>query len=373
MKRSLIWFAILVSPILAWCAFTDSGRASWHSLISPAMRTTGSAVINVESSPKDDDRSMPGQVVLIPAQPAPTEPSLRVQMSGNRESARDKWALGLVIIDLQGRRSGIDTLKESVYQEIPNSRAERIANRGNNGNGSEAIVVTIQPAVSTAYSLEIAGKQAGEFRLAVGGVSPALKSITEIVNGRVPADTSVHYQVDLTKIRSLPFPGNRNMTARVADPAEAFVSQPEERVRRSSDPAVLAAAAAVTKDPCGYFRQALKAVPHEKLTRIDGDIHSLWDGKKVSGCEVMFVTNDALRSGRDVPDFTATEGTKLYRLGWRTNNSLAADGPGSGIFGIENESVLCLVSHDQPAELDEKTGKITQSETLTLTIQCRQK
>jgi hypothetical protein len=366
MKRTLIWLAILVAPTLVWFTFTDSGRASWRSLVSPDARTANSAVINVEPSPKNDDRSTPRQIVFIPAQPAPTEQSLRVQLSGDR-------TLGLIVIDSQGRRSGIDTLKEGVYQEIPDSRAERIANRGNDGNGSEAIVVAIKPAVSTTYSLEIAGKQAGEFRLAVGGVSPALKSITEIVNGRVPADTSVHYQVDLTKIRSLPFPGNRNMTARVADPAEAFVSQPEERVRRSSDPAVLAAAAAVTKDPCGYFRQALKAVPHEKLTRIDGDIHSLWDGKKVSGCEVMFVTNDALRSGRDMPDFFATESTELYRLGWRMNNSLAADGPGSGIFGIENDSVLCLVSHNQPAALDEKTGKIIQSETLTLTIQCRQK
>lgn len=366
MKRTLIWLAILVAPTLVWLTFTDSGRASWRSLVSPDARTANSTVINVEPSPKNDDRSTPRQIVFIPAQPAPAEPSLRVQLSGDR-------TLGLIVIDSQGRRSGIDTLKESVYQEIPDSRAERIANRGNDGNGSEAIVVAIKPAVSTAYSLEIAGKQAGEFRLAVGGVSPALKSITEIVNGRVPADTSVHYQVDLTKIRSLPFPGNRNMTAGVVDPAEAFVSQPEERVRRSSDPAVLAAAAAVTKDSCGYFFRALKTVPHEKLTRNDGDLESLWDGKRVSGCEVMFVTNDALRSGRDMPDFFSTESTELYRLGWRMNNSLAADGPGSGIFGIENESVLCLVSHDQPAYLDEKTEKIIQSETLTLTIQCRQK
>lgn len=366
MKRTLIWLAILVAPTLVWLTFTDNGRAAWRSLVSPDARTANSAAINVEPSPKNDDRSTPRQIVLIPARPAPTEPSLRVQLSGDR-------TLGLIVIDSQGRHSGIDTLKESVYQEIPDSRAERIANRGNDGNGSEAIVVAIKPAVSTAYSLEIAGKQAGEFRLAVGGVSPALKSITEIVNGRVPADTSVLYQVDLTKIRSLPFPGNRNMTAGVVDPAEAFVSQPEERVRRSSDPAVLAAAATVTKDPCGYFFRALKTVPHEKLTRNDGGLESLWDGKKVSGCEVMFVTNDTLRSGRDMPDFFATEGTELYRLGWRMNNSLAADGPGSGIFGIENESVLCLVSHDQPAYLDEKTEKIIQSETLTITVQCRRK
>ncbi len=366
MKRTLIWLAILAAPTLVWVTFTDSGRAVWRSLVSPEVRTANSAAINVEPSPKNDDRSTPRQIVLIPARPAPTEPSLRVQLSGNR-------TLGLIVTDPLGRHSGIDTLQQTVSQEIPNSSAERISNHDNNGNEHEAIVVTIKPASSTVYSLKIAGKQAGEFSLAVGGVSPTLNSITEIVGGRVPADTSVHYQVNLTKIRPLPFPGNRNMAAMVVDPAEAFISPPEERVIAPSDPTILATAAAVTKDPCGYFLQALKAVPHEKLTRIDGDIQSLWDRKKNSGCEVMFVTNDILRSGRDVPDFTATEGTKLYRLGWRMNNSLVADGPGSGIFGIENDSVLCLISHDQPAELDEKTGKIIQSETLTLTIQCRHK
>lgn len=366
MKRTLIWLAILVASTLVWLTFTDSGRASWRSLVSPGARTANSAAINVEPSPKKDDRSTPRQIVLLRAQPAPTGPSLRVQLSGNR-------TLGLIVIDPQGRRSGIDTLKQTVSQDIPNSSAERVSSHDNNGNEREAIVVTIKPANSTVYSLEIAGKQAGEFHLAVGGVSPTLNSITEIVSGRVPADTSVHYQVNLAQIRPLPFPGNRSMVARVVDPAEAFVSPPEERVIAPSDPAVMAAAAAVAKDPCGYFLQALKAVPHEKLTRIDGDIQSLWDGKKHSGCEVMLVTNDTLRSGRDAPDFTATDGTRLYRLGWRMNNSLVADGPGSGIFGIENDSVLCLVSHDQPAELDEKTGKITQSETLTLTVQCRQK
>ncbi len=366
MKRVLIWLTILVAPTLVWLTFTDSGRMSWRSLISPDVRTANSTVINVESSPMNDERSTPRQIVLIPAQPAPTDPSLRVQLSGHR-------TLGLIVIDPQNRRSGIDALKQTVSQEIPNSSAERITNRDSNGSERETIVVTIKPASSEVYSLEIAGKQAGEFHLAVGGVSPTLNSITEIVSGRVPADTSVHYQVNLAKIRPLPFPGNRNMTSMVADPAERFVSLPEERIIAASDPAVLAAAAAVNKDPCGYFLQELKVVPHEKLTRIDGDIQSLWDGKRNSGCEVMFVTNDTLRSGRDTPNFAATEGTKLYRLGWRMNNSFVADGPGSGIFGIENDSVLCLISHDQPAELDEKTEKIIQSVTLTLAIQCRHK
>ncbi len=362
MKRTLTWLAILVTPTLVWFTLTDSGRTSWRSLVSPDTRTTHAAVINAERSPKNDDRSTPRQISLIPAQPAPTKPSLRVQLSGNR-------TLGLIIIDPQGRRSGIDVLKQTVSHEIPNSSAERVFSHDN----GETVVVTIKPAASTLYSLEIAAKQAGEYRLTVSGVSPKLESITEIRRGRVPPDTLVRYQVDLTKIRSLPFPGDGRMVARVVDPAEAFLSPPEERVIMPTDPAVLAAAAAIAKDPCGYFFHALKAVPHEKLMRRDGTIESLWDRKKSLGCEVVFVTNDTLRSGRDMPSFGPHEGTELYRLGWRYNNSIAADGAGESIFGIENATILCLVSSEQPAYLDEKTEKTIQSETLTVTVQCSQK
>jgi hypothetical protein len=60
----------------------------------------------------------------------------------------------------------------------------------------------------------------------------------------------------------------------------------------------------------------------------------------------------------------------MYRKGWRANNSFVADGPGTGVFGVEKESVLCLVRHEQPAYLDDY-GNIIQSETLRITVQCR--
>lgn len=131
-------------------------------------------------------------------------------------------------------------------------------------------------------------------------------------------------------------------------------------------------AATGKQDACEHFFLALKAVPHETLTRSEGQHESLWDSKKYMGCEVQFVTNDTLISGKRVPDFDALEGSEMYRRGWRVNNSIVADGPGSGIFGIEKESVLCIVRHDQPAGLDEH-GNFEQSETLSITVQCRQK
>lgn len=131
-------------------------------------------------------------------------------------------------------------------------------------------------------------------------------------------------------------------------------------------------ATAEKQDACEHFFLALKAVPHNTITHSDGAHQSLWDRKKYAGCEVRFVTHDTLLSGRKVPDFDALEGSEMYRRGWRVNNSIGTDGPGTGILGIENKSVLCIVRHDQPAYLEDH-GKIIQSETLTITVQCRQK
>jgi hypothetical protein len=123
-------------------------------------------------------------------------------------------------------------------------------------------------------------------------------------------------------------------------------------------------------DSCGYFFSALRPVPHDKLSRSEGAYKSLWDGKKYTGCEIQFVTNDKLLSGRRVPDFDPVKDSEMYRTGWRMNNSFVADGPGTGVFGVEKESVLCLVRHEQPAYLDDY-GNIIQSETLRITVQCR--
>lgn len=129
-------------------------------------------------------------------------------------------------------------------------------------------------------------------------------------------------------------------------------------------------AASEQQDSCEYFFSALKPVPHDKLIRSEGTHQSLWRGKNYTGCEIKFVTHDNLLSGRRVPDFDAAEGSEMYRMGWRVNNSFVADGPGTGLFGVEKGSVLCLVRHEQPAYLDDH-GHIIQSETLSITVQCR--
>ena len=139
-------------------------------------------------------------------------------------------------------------------------------------------------------------------------------------------------------------------------------------------PAGVASADVTTTQPdsCAYFYDALHAVPHESLSRRQGEYESTWDGKPYRGCEVKFVTTDALRGGKAVPAFKTFPDSELYRLGWRMAPSIGADGPGSGIFAVEKGPVLCLIRWSQPAYLAD-SGEIVQSDTVKMTIQCQSK
>ena len=72
-------------------------------------------------------------------------------------------------------------------------------------------------------------------------------------------------------------------------------------------------AASEMQQACEHFFLVLETVPHDMLTRSSGVHQSLWDGKQDPGCEIKFVTNDRLLSGRKVRDFDAIEGTEMYR------------------------------------------------------------
>jgi hypothetical protein len=125
-------------------------------------------------------------------------------------------------------------------------------------------------------------------------------------------------------------------------------------------------------DPCQYFYEALEVVPHDILVASSGDLLWMWHEQPYTGCQVRFVTNDSIRAGYEVPEFDALEGSEMYRLGWRFMDSVGADGPGSGIFGIERDSVQCLVRWEQSAWIDDE-GEFQQSDVLEMTIQCRQR
>lgn len=56
-------------------------------------------------------------------------------------------------------------------------------------------------------------------------------------------------------------------------------------------------------------------------------------------------------------------------MGWRMENSIGADGPGTTLFAIRKESSICLVSEMQPAYLGDN-GEIVQSDVLQIVVQC---
>jgi hypothetical protein len=125
-------------------------------------------------------------------------------------------------------------------------------------------------------------------------------------------------------------------------------------------------------NPCQYFYDALEAVPHDTLAASSGEGVWLWHEQSYVGCQVRFVTHDSITEGFVVPDFDALEGSETYRLGWRFTHGVGADGPGSGIFGIERDSVECLVWYEQPAYIDDD-GEFWQSDVLEMVIQCRER
>ena len=123
-------------------------------------------------------------------------------------------------------------------------------------------------------------------------------------------------------------------------------------------------------DLCQPFAEDLHPVPHMVLTMRIGDLESLWDQTPFNGCEVEFETNDSLSAGARVPSFDAIEGSEMHERGWRPLPGIGADGPGSGIFGIQKDEIACMVRWSQPAHIADD-GEFVQSETLTMKIQCR--
>ncbi len=122
--------------------------------------------------------------------------------------------------------------------------------------------------------------------------------------------------------------------------------------------------------PCQPFMDELEAVPQVELSMRMGELESVWDREPFTGCEIEFETNDSLTYGTDVPNFDAIEGTEMHRRGWRPTDGIGADGPGSGVFGIEKGATACVIRWSKPAYIDDD-GTFVQSETLNMTIQCR--
>ena len=118
---------------------------------------------------------------------------------------------------------------------------------------------------------------------------------------------------------------------------------------------------------CTQFHQKLSELPHTKLNLNTNGFVSLFNGKPLDGCEIVFQTNESLVSGDKVNDLY---NELINSDGWTQNNDYAADGPGSSLIGIENDGYRCLINWSQHAWLDDKTNEIKQSDQIKMGIQC---
>lgn len=122
--------------------------------------------------------------------------------------------------------------------------------------------------------------------------------------------------------------------------------------------------------PCSQFYNELLKLPHTRLTQISNGLVSLWDGKSVKGCEVIFESDESIVSGEVV--YLKFQSFTNWK-GWFINENLIADGPGSSTIGIENNQNKCILHWSQHAWIDEKSNEYRQSEHIKLIVQCSSK
>lgn len=126
------------------------------------------------------------------------------------------------------------------------------------------------------------------------------------------------------------------------------------------------------EDACNMFREELSVIPYDSLKVNTKKWRSIQDDQIYTGCEIVFRSNERLMKNKALPSFEAEENSKLYKGGWRIDESLRADGPGSGAYGIRKDNMLCIVNWDQFSFVNEQ-GEIKQSEFINMVVQCRYK
>lgn len=107
--------------------------------------------------------------------------------------------------------------------------------------------------------------------------------------------------------------------------------------------------AEVTGETCQPFYQALEKIPHESIFQREGFFNSDYFGTTAKGCFMVMNTDDERLGEHLLPDFSAAPGSDLYLAGWRANPKYSADGPGTGVTGLEKDDVLCMVYYERPS------------------------
>jgi len=121
---------------------------------------------------------------------------------------------------------------------------------------------------------------------------------------------------------------------------------------------------------CTQFHDKLIQLPHNQLILNTNGFVSLFNGKPLDGCEVIYESKESLVSGDKVHDLCLD---LINTDGWTQNNEYAADGPGSSSVGIENDRYRCVIHWSQHAWIDDKTNEIKQSDQIRIVVQCLSK
>ena len=119
--------------------------------------------------------------------------------------------------------------------------------------------------------------------------------------------------------------------------------------------------------PCLQFYNELLKLPHTRLTETSNGFVSLFDGKSLKGCEVIFESDESIVSGEVV--FLKFQSFTNWQ-DWSINENLSADGPGSSTIVIENNQDKCILHWSQHSWIDEKSNEYRQSENIKLIVQC---
>jgi hypothetical protein len=127
--------------------------------------------------------------------------------------------------------------------------------------------------------------------------------------------------------------------------------------------------AGVDGTTCQPFYRALEAVPHESIFQRNGLYTSQSFETGAIGCFLVMNTSATRLEGRQLPNLSGEPGTPLYNAGWRINPKYSADGPGTGVVGLEKDDAFCLVYTEQPSYIDD-AGQIIQQEYIRVRVEC---
>lgn len=120
---------------------------------------------------------------------------------------------------------------------------------------------------------------------------------------------------------------------------------------------------------CQPFYLALQQLPHESIFQRDGFFNSQLFETSAYGCFLVMNTSESRLAGQSLPDLSGRPDSAFYEAGWRSNPKYLADGPGTGVVGLEKDDILCLVYTEQPAYLDD-AGQIIQSRFIKVRVEC---